>query len=236
MRFIELKVPIYVFFALFALIIAITYHNKKERRFKPSKKRRTPIFTITLTSCATVVFVLGFAASVFMYPQLAGLDTGDISRIEQSLYRTYSHNQDYSEYLRPKTVTYISGKLWENCNNSINCFKNRSYKFVRDKISYERDITQFGKAEHYLTPLQTLAMGKGDCEDQAFLLGSILANYIEKVYFVEYNDHAAVGVCENGSLVRYDPTMPEETGKIVNDSKSILYHSENEPFLKVNCS
>lgn len=52
------------------------------------------------------------------------------------------------------------------------------WKSIRDwvgnNIEYEYDSNQFGKTEYWLLPWETIAKGKGDCEDQAILLCSLL--------------------------------------------------------------
>lgn len=46
--------------------------------------------------------------------------------------------------------------------------------WVKNNIMYEYDSVQFGVSEYWQLPRETLARGKGDCEDQAILLASLL--------------------------------------------------------------
>ncbi|MEA2066717.1 MAG: transglutaminase-like cysteine peptidase [Thermotogota bacterium] len=45
---------------------------------------------------------------------------------------------------------------------------------VKDGIEYEYDTNLFGKMEYWQLPRETLTSGKGDCEDQAILLCTLL--------------------------------------------------------------
>ena len=48
------------------------------------------------------------------------------------------------------------------------------YDWVREEIAYEYDENQFGVEEYWQLSRETLERGKGDCEDQAILLCTLL--------------------------------------------------------------
>lgn len=48
-------------------------------------------------------------------------------------------------------------------------------RWVNDRIAYTEDRELFGRADHWAGPRQTLALGKGDCEDYALLKMHLLA-------------------------------------------------------------
>lgn len=48
--------------------------------------------------------------------------------------------------------------------------------FVQHKISYATDLEVYQQNEYWATPSETLERMKGDCEDKAFLLSSLLLN------------------------------------------------------------
>jgi predicted transglutaminase-like cysteine proteinase len=51
---------------------------------------------------------------------------------------------------------------------------NMIYNWVGDNIQYESDIDIHGKEEYWQFPYETLELKSGDCEDQAFLLCSLI--------------------------------------------------------------
>lgn len=73
-------------------------------------------------------------------------------------------------------------------------YANLMVYFVQTKIDYCLDDDNYGKREYWALPWETLLIGKGDCEDKAILLSSLLksANIEAKVVFTE--EHALVAV------------------------------------------
>lgn len=57
----------------------------------------------------------------------------------------------------------------------------RLHAFVRDNIRYTRDILG---CETLQTPVQTLRVGQGDCDDKSMLLGSLLNAIFHPVRYV----------------------------------------------------
>jgi hypothetical protein len=51
--------------------------------------------------------------------------------------------------------------------------------WVRDHITYESDIDQYGVPDYWASPEQTLASGYGDCEDQALLFLRIVKESLQ---------------------------------------------------------
>ncbi len=74
-------------------------------------------------------------------------------------------------------------------------------KKINEQIKYVSDFEQFGEEERWQFPLETLANGKGDCEDYVILKGYMLSNltpprHSSIVFMVSYDQigkHNAVG-------------------------------------------
>ncbi len=61
-------------------------------------------------------------------------------------------------------------------NDSNDVKARKLQEWVYDNISYLTDEEQYGHEELWVPPVMTLQTGKGDCEDQAFLLHSLMLN------------------------------------------------------------
>jgi len=71
--------------------------------------------------------------------------------------------------------------------------------FVQTVIKYEYDWDNFGCRSFAATPLETLYLKKGDCEDTSILLMSIYLALGLDCEMLDYPDHVAVGVRWNDS-------------------------------------
>lgn len=72
--------------------------------------------------------------------------------------------------------------------------------FVQSSISYRDDYEVYG-GDFIQTPMETLYLRSGDCEDTSVLLMSIyLAMGVDAV-LLDYKDHAAVGVVYDGEYL-----------------------------------
>ncbi len=78
-------------------------------------------------------------------------------------------------------------------------------RFVRDRVQYVTDKAQFGRKDIWLTSVETLRRGKGDCEDHAVLLADILIS-------LGYDARIAVGQWDNGRHAWV--LIPDETGRL----------------------
>lgn len=89
------------------------------------------------------------------------------------------------------------------------------FHFVRDQIRYVRDI--YG-VETLATPVKTLEIGQGDCDDKAVLLASLLESigYRTEFKLTGYHgkdfEHVYVYACGATIELHLDPTEPEEMG------------------------
>ena len=68
----------------------------------------------------------------------------------------------YGKYLEPK----LSGLTNMQRAIVVMCF-------VQDAIDYETDVSQYGTEEFWATPMESMFLGYGDCEDGAILFVSI---------------------------------------------------------------
>ena len=66
--------------------------------------------------------------------------------------------------------------------------------FVNICISYEYDTTLFNATEFWATPLETLFLKRGDCEDTSILLCSILLAMGLDAALLDFDQHIAVGL------------------------------------------
>ena len=63
------------------------------------------------------------------------------------------------------------------------------HNFVRDKIRYVRDING---VETIQTPVQTLRLGQGDCDDQSILSAAMLESIGHPTRFVAISKHPGI--------------------------------------------
>ena len=81
------------------------------------------------------------------------------------------------------------------------------YDFVCREIDYRRDI----RGEFWLTPSETLALAKADCEDTSILLCSLLRNFTDAhVAIGEYQGYGHAWVAKGGQIYEttYTRAMP----------------------------
>lgn len=106
----------------------------------------------------------------------------------------------------------------------------RIHNFVRDKIRYIKDVRG---VETIQTPVQTLRIGQGDCDDKSVLIASLLESLGHPTRFV------AVGFMGNGSYshvfpqtkigdkwITLEATEPWPIGRTpANITNKIIYHN-----------
>jgi transglutaminase-like putative cysteine protease len=74
------------------------------------------------------------------------------------------------------TKTILDNPILHNVRaNSCDKIAKAALAFVRGKVSYVSDKT-FGSPEYWMFPVETLRLGKGDCEDGAILLVTLIRN------------------------------------------------------------
>ena len=75
-------------------------------------------------------------------------------------------------------------------------------------LPYAFDRVSKGRNEYVRYPVETLADGRGDCEDKAILLGALLHEMNVDFVLLSLPDHVAIGVCcdavETSSYLKYD--------------------------------
>lgn len=72
---------------------------------------------------------------------------------------------------------------------------NTTLHTVQDIITYAYDTDLYGQDDFWSFPLETLYLGRGDCEDTSILLISILTALGYDCVFLDFPGHIAVGVC-----------------------------------------
>ena len=104
---------------------------------------------------------------------------------------------------------------------------------VHENVAYATDQEMHGVSDYWQYPAETLLSGKGDCEDQALLLASLLEALGMDTVLVIEPGHASVGVCtgnSDGSTVEYhgrvyqtaDPTVGGHLGEHEADVVSVI--------------
>ncbi|MDP7494070.1 MAG: transglutaminase-like cysteine peptidase [Candidatus Undinarchaeales archaeon] len=79
----------------------------------------------------------------------------------------------YEVFLKPhETAGILNEALPER--TSLKADIGRAMMYVNRRIAYVSDLDNFGKKDYWQYPRETLASGKGDCEDMALLLASLL--------------------------------------------------------------
>jgi len=102
------------------------------------------------------------------------------------------------------------------------------FKFVRDRIRYVKDVYN---VETLATPVKTLEIGQGDCDDKSTLLAALLESIGYQTMFklASYSgdmfEHVYVFVCGLGIAIHLDPTEPEPAGYEPPGIRRFLYVS-----------
>lgn len=91
--------------------------------------------------------------------------------------------------------------------------------FVQTAIDYEYDIDNYGWDGFIAYPLETLYLGKGDCEDTSILLASIYLAMGYDVALLDFTEHVAVGVRWEG---QNDYLFCETTADLKSDFRHTL--------------
>lgn len=77
----------------------------------------------------------------------------------------------FTEFYKPTTeIENIASELYALDREK---FAENVVRWIREHIEYRPD-TAIGYREYFQSPVETLRMGAGDCEDMAFLAASIL--------------------------------------------------------------
>lgn len=113
--------------------------------------------------------------------------------------------------------------------------------WVNRKVAYTPDAKLYGKADHWATAGETLARGKGDCEDYAIAKMAILAAMgvaRSDMYLtiardlVRQEDHAVLIVKHDGRSLMLDNATDELIdGDAANDFRPILSFSADRRYL-----
>ena len=96
-----------------------------------------------------------------------------------------SETEGYSDYLRALAVV----------------------SFVQCAISYSYDTVLYGAEDFCASPLETLYLHSGDCEDTSVLLFSILKAMGYQSVLLDYDGHVAVGLVMDGRILYCETTL-----------------------------
>ena len=125
---------------------------------------------------------------------------------------TADQNKIKNYVIVDETITDLSQKLYSkyiefvNIHPSLNTdvfFSDYIVGFVNCVIDYELDIDSHNRSEYWALPVETMYLGKGDCEDTSILAASIFyclssmdgaKNWIKGTTVLTLPAHAMVGV------------------------------------------
>lgn len=85
--------------------------------------------------------------------------------------------EDYSIYLQSPNTSIK--ELATSITQNIQSNDDKAYSilmWVKDNIQYKTDIENYSKMEYWALPTETVKRNSGDCEDQAFLIHSLMLN------------------------------------------------------------
>ena len=100
--------------------------------------------------------------------------------------------------------------------------------FVQTAIQYESDILLYGWDGFISLPIETLYLGKGDCEDTSILLMSIYLVLGYDAVLLDYPEHVAVGVRWEG---QNDYMFCETTLKLPSNLRQDIYDCGTYPHI-----
>lgn len=202
----EVSIPYYSILAVSLLIIealVINHYLEKENENKGKRVFQLVTIAILASTFTTGIIFMSIIDSI-NNPKDYDLKPEFFSKLEDRAYFNYYNYEGPTNFFNPGEVEWLSDRFYQECDKNMTCFLNKSLAFVSKNIKYEEDIRQFGVREKHLRPLQTLSMERGDCEDIAFLLSSIIKNKWNKTYVVNMPGHSYTGVCWEGELYRYE--------------------------------
>ncbi|MDP6627693.1 MAG: transglutaminase-like cysteine peptidase [Methanopyri archaeon] len=118
----------------------------------------------------------------------------------------------YEVFLKPHETARILPEALPERTSSLRADLERAMLYVNNRITYVSDLDNFGKRDYWQYPRETLASGKGDCEDMALLLASLLMEAgIKGVRVVvgnyEHEPHAWVEVRGRGATFILDSSF-----------------------------
>jgi transglutaminase-like putative cysteine protease len=91
-------------------------------------------------------------------------------------------------------VILIAEELLKTCDSSDYSRARTALSFVQNSITYTFDKNLYGCGEFWAKPLETLYLGRGDCEDTSILFCSIAAAMGLDTVLLDYPGHIAAGV------------------------------------------
>lgn len=117
----------------------------------------------------------------------------------------------YEVFLKPHETARILPEALPK-RTALRTDLERAMDYVNRRITYVSDLDNFGKRDYWQYPRETLASGKGDCEDMALLLASLLMEAeIKGVRVVvgnyEHEPHAWVEVRGGGATFILDSSF-----------------------------
>ena len=144
-----------------------SYEKKKANHSEKKEGMWDDKFKSENTQPAGTLFGVDTSKDIFSAPTPlpVELETSEPPGFLQMAYLQYPN-----EILRDKAFEIVSP------SDSNDEKAEKLQKWVYDEIGYQLDIDQYGREELWVPPVMTFETGRGDCEDQAFLLHSLMLN------------------------------------------------------------
>lgn len=103
---------------------------------------------------------------------------------------------DMWRYVTPDdpSVKTVADAIASSCHGSDVDIANAVQRFVYHQFEYVSDEEQWGCAERWQLPCETIRLGTGDCEDMALLYVSIMSNLRFDCVLVMERGHVSAGV------------------------------------------
>lgn len=129
-----------------------------------------------------------------------------------------------------KYVQIIADTILSKTTNQPDKVKIRTaLYFVQSTIEYAYDSDLYGCSDFYATPLETLYLRQGDCDDTTILLASILiAMGYDDCVLLDYPGHWALGIRWDG---QEDYLLCETTASIPCDLRTSLLYDGDMPVI-----
>lgn len=161
---------------------------------------------IKITFRISLILLLGF---IIISTTSFGNDILPKPDVIDNIAKTYEiayNHYTIDSYVQPEEVILISDRIKENSNSEIE-YITEIEKFMDKNFVYTSDDDIYRKSEVWKTPQRTLLDDmRGDCEDSAIFVDSILNNLINESWIVIGDEHAYNFLCINEKPIIYDIT------------------------------
>jgi hypothetical protein len=127
---------------------------------------------------------------------------------------------DYHYYKAPVS-SFFRTSIFQEIDKKISCCKRRIdsinflIKFIQTAVQFEEDIKIYGKQDFCSFPENTMALGKGDCEDKCEAFAFLVNHYFPTIdiVFLFYPEHVRIGLGDTNTPISGEPYQEFEGKK-----------------------